>query len=484
MNRSTWVVIIVIGVLAGTVYLLVQGYFGDLLESLRNPWAPHYETASWQPYGTRLARDLMEESVADFEMLEGNWDTTTLEESGNGDMLVFMHQHHGFWPESHQRAILDFVERGGVLFMAINKEYPGNAIWPSVFEKDQVQYQQPPHAALYLDDRQAVIDSLRLITGYTGPSPTFTLAFPTLQLHDSLNVNMSLHAEKAADSSRFVKAGHLENGRPIYVRPIGGFQLENDQSSFSSGGMNVEHFNAFEMRIGKGSILYHTAPLTFTNYYLRKASGFDYLDVIVSGYQPQRILWDEGSKNPNFFREQTPSSNIKTDSPLGYILQQPALRWAWYTLLAGLLLFLLLAARRRERPVPLLPFRARQTRNFVSTLAEMSRSREDAQTAGRQRMDLFQKDIRERLGLEIEELDEATQKRLSIEAQVPAEDVAKIAKAYEDLMEGDREQGKNLLRFHQAVDAFYQKSQLWIPLKTKGRPSTPSPIASPGGAKP
>ena len=484
MNRATWVAILTIGIFSGIVYLLTQGFFGLQLASMDNPWLPHYESTSWQPYGMRLAHDVLEESVDEFDRLEGNWTTDRLKEAGQGDMMVFMHRHPGFWPESHQKAILDFVARGGVLLMATQQESPGHALLPSILRQRRVVFTAPPTAVLLDDDSTPSIDSLRYRSGFVEEPPPSSYDFPILELRNRPGGKPDGHASQGSDAARLIKAGQLEDSTAVFAAPLGYYRALHKAQQAPITRKNSVGYNAFELRVGKGQIAYHTVPLVFTNYYLRRESGFAYLDALISRYQPEHILWDEGSKNPNFFRAPQNSSDINTDSPLSYILQQPALRWAWYTLLAGLLLFLLLSARRRERPVPLLAFRAGQTRNFVSTLAGMSRTREDRQTAGRQRMELFQKDIRERLGVEIEQFDKATHKRLRFEAQVSAEVVEEVARAYEMLMSEDAQNDKHLLRFHHAVDTFYQKSQLWIPRKEKGAPPIASSNALPGGVKP
>ena len=103
------------------------------------------------------------------------------------------------------------------------------------------------------------------------------------------------------------------------------------------------------MRQGKGYITYICVPLMFTNYAvidqdddhnrtfeftLRCLSLMKHLPIVrTQAYCPK---YDEA--------EQT---------PLRYIISQPPLRWALYTLLAGALLFLIFEGRRRQRVIPI-----------------------------------------------------------------------------------------------------------------------------------
>ena len=103
------------------------------------------------------------------------------------------------------------------------------------------------------------------------------------------------------------------------------------------------------MRQCKGYITYICVPLMFTNYAvidqdddhnrtfeftLRCLSLMKHLPIVrTQAYCPK---YDEA--------EQT---------PLRYIISQPPLRWALYTLLAGALLFLIFEGRRRQRVIPI-----------------------------------------------------------------------------------------------------------------------------------
>lgn len=54
-----------------------------------------------------------------------------------------------------------------------------------------------------------------------------------------------------------------------------------------------------------------------------------------------------------------------------YILSQPALKWAWYIFLIGMLIFLFFNAKRKQRVVPILKPLANTTIDFTKTIGNL-----------------------------------------------------------------------------------------------------------------
>ena len=56
---------------------------------------------------------------------------------------------------------------------------------------------------------------------------------------------------------------------------------------------------------------------------------------------------------------------------LHYVLNQPPLKWAWYLLLIGLLIFILFNAKRKQRIVPILKPLPNTTVDFTKTIGNL-----------------------------------------------------------------------------------------------------------------
>lgn len=121
----------------------------------------------------------------------------------------------------------------------------------------------------------------------------------------------------------------------------------------------------YKYEVGKGSIFYHTLPLTLTDIYLSRPGGFEYANQIFAHLETGPVYWDNFHKDfGNSGRDGETSS-----TPLRYIFSQPALTWAWYVGLAGVLMYLIFYAKRRQRTIPLHKPLINSTIEFVQTLA-------------------------------------------------------------------------------------------------------------------
>ena len=103
-------------------------------------------------------------------------------------------------------------------------------------------------------------------------------------------------------------------------------------------------------RHGKGFITFASVPLLFTNYAVvdedeqhRKTIGFTLR--CLSPLKQLPVVRTEAY---------CPAAEEETEqTPLRYIISQPPLRWALYTLMIGALLFLVFEGRRRQRVIPI-----------------------------------------------------------------------------------------------------------------------------------
>ena len=58
-------------------------------------------------------------------------------------------------------------------------------------------------------------------------------------------------------------------------------------------------------------------------------------------------------------------------TPLRVILTKPALKWAWYTALIGMIIFVIFHAKRRQRIIPVITPPANDSKEFVETVSRV-----------------------------------------------------------------------------------------------------------------
>lgn len=119
--------------------------------------------------------------------------------------------------------------------------------------------------------------------------------------------------------------------------------------------------NCLEVPFGEGTIILHTQPIVFTNYYLLKDKTYQYPENLLKFVEDYDILW---------YLEGTKSESLD-DSPLRYVLKNPPLRWAWYLLLMGLVVFVIFTAKRKQRIVPIITPLTNTTVDFAKTIGNL-----------------------------------------------------------------------------------------------------------------
>ena len=168
---------------------------------------------------------------------------------------------------------------------------------------------------------------------------------------------------------------------------------------------------AFRLQIGDGTFYAHCNPLLFTNYGVLNHDISRYLnhamaplaDCKVVRMPAEKFLKDsylESEENP----EKMPKAeNRSNPSPLSYLLSQPPLRWALYTILAAVLLFMFFTARRRQRVVPVIKQPENRNLQFVKLISSIYYHRNDCHDLLRKKYTYFKDDLRRVLQIDIED---------------------------------------------------------------------------------
>lgn len=122
-----------------------------------------------------------------------------------------------------------------------------------------------------------------------------------------------------------------------------------------------KHINYIKVPYRNGYFYLHTQPVAFTNFNLLKADHYQYTESILSYIPKGDVFWYTKGQN---------DENI-SQSPLRYILSQPALKWAWYFFLFGMLIFIIFNAKRKQRIVPILQPLQNLTVDFTKTIGNL-----------------------------------------------------------------------------------------------------------------
>ncbi|ELR73872.1 hypothetical protein C900_00036 [Fulvivirga imtechensis AK7] len=393
---------IIIGALLVGVFLVF--YFTKDRDSRFFSWRETLRIDSKEPYGAFVFHQLLKSHFSDsFTILESSL-SDTISGTQRNSLYVLLGQ-SGYYQYEDIDSLMSFVNAGNVAFIATN-----------AFPYD-VSYE--------------------ILTGECG----------IIQSWPSEEVEMNLENDSTRYWYTYVQnheaADYYWNYLDSLICPQ---QLE------ALGHFEGSRANFLRAPYGEGYFYFHTTPLAFTNYYLTDEEHLGYVENLLAYFPTGHIYWDEFSKLP--FQ----AGNDK-NSPLKYILSQPALRWAWYLLLAGVLIYFIFYARRRQRIIPVLAANRNTSIEFAETMGYLYFEEQNHKKIADHKMNLFMAFVRNRYYLHTNNVNDQLIRKISLKSHVSEDEVHKIFKEYQRLDFKVEISANELIRFHEMIESFYQKSK-------------------------
>lgn len=175
---------------------------------------------------------------------------------------------------------------------------------------------------------------------------------------------------------------------------------------------NYDQANFIKINFGEGHFYIHTEPLFLTNYYLLKNNNYQYLENVFSYLPNQKTVW---------FTQN--SSVAVSASPLRFILANDALRYAWWLLLASLLLFTIFNIKRKQRIVPVIEPLKNKSVEFIKSIGNLYLQEGDFHDMMAKKTQYFLSKVRMDLLLDTQHLDDNFAKKLQLKTGKPIEKI-------------------------------------------------------------
>lgn len=220
-------------------------------------------------------------------------------------------------------------------------------------------------------------------------------------------------------------------------------------------GRNETNPDFIRMDIGAGRVFLHSAPLAFSNYFILHKNNIRYFEQALSVIPPDvsRIVWNE------FYLNKKSSDNReKKPNWLGVLFRYPPFRWGFLTALLGILLFVLLNSRRRQRMIPPHPQPTNESLDFVKTMGRLYYERRDHLNLARKMSVYFMEHVRSAYKLSTHTLDEAFTEALHYKSGYPEEELKEIISFIQSLKGEGTVNEQQLIHFHNQLESFYQNS--------------------------
>jgi hypothetical protein len=213
--------------------------------------------------------------------------------------------------------------------------------------------------------------------------------------------------------------------------------------------------NFIKCKFGEGEIYIHTNPILFSNYALRNLQGFQYINECFNTIKADKVYHDIASKS---FKAEAEKMYKKSETPLSFILQQPALRWAWYLLILTVVLFIAFKIKRQQATIPVLEPKRNTSIQFIQTLSQLFFAKKENYYMAEKKMSLFLYFIRNKFAISTQQMDKNNIKLLSFKSKVPQSEINKIFEYYQQVIQEKKKQidETNLLELYKRINNFYK----------------------------
>ena len=408
-------------VIIAVVSICVFFYFVYINTPRRYQWFENYKASSGQPYGTSVIRKMLETYRADnkFVLNEKKRLKDVLNEITDPERTDYVFIGHNiFLDEESLGAIAKFIEGGGNAFIA--------SLAPPEDILNSIYFQECGAPVEFVRNRK---DSVQL-----------NFFHPDLKTPEGTEFAYRFSTEVVPYSWDYIsKTVFCDSSRSITAL---GFQ-EDDKVNF------------IRVRAGSGNLYVHSNPLVFTNYFLTKAENVAYASAVFSHLEGHDLIWDEYSKIS------LPGRGDSYNSPLYYILKQPSLKYAWWLLLATVALYVVFAAKRKQRVIPVREMKSNTSLEFVNLISRLHYKNGNHLDMAHKKMKYFLYFVRSRYGIHVERFKDEHIRRLAEKSKVNYSDVEVIFSRYYLIEERFKNniEANRLVDLYDAIENFYRLSK-------------------------
>jgi hypothetical protein len=282
-----------------------------------------------------------------------------------------------------------------------------------------------------------ILDTLNLKTNILVPREGIS-SKPLLNLTDSI---LKRDAPYLYDRETYQAYFSVNDSLPVDGLGITRLQETSEEKA-------EPEINFLRDTIGEGSIYLHLMPKAFSNYFLLEGTSHEYAEKVLAYLPAQETLfWDNYYKTGKTFYT----------SPLFVILNSKPLKWAYYFVIIGSILFIIFEGKRKQRSIPVIKPLKNQTLNFTRTISGLYLERGDYKSITSKKIALFLEYVRTHFRISTEQVDEGFYQRVAALSENPVEEVKKLWQFMARLEKEPSVTKEELLQLNKAIKAFKHK---------------------------
>ncbi len=391
------------------VALLIAMTINDYTKAKPIDWSPSFLSSRKSPYGAYILKKelptllpkskIRDVHISPYEFFSKNYEFLD-NETNKKATYFFLNNYINVGEESSQD-LLEFVSDGNVVFMAAHSF--------------------PPY------------------------------------LRDTLNFKVQNNYKIRTETILTLANENVSRTKYNYSKGVeGAYFTELDSLTTTVLGYNQVDFqsdktiNFVKIAYGDGDFILNTQPFAFTNYHMLKSNHAVYVADVFSYLPDNKILWDE--------RNKAQTEEIKSE--LRFILSKPALKYAWFTMLFSLFLFMIFRAKRRQRIIPVIEELPNTSIAFAKTIGNLYYQEGEPEDIINKKITFFLEYLRNTYLLDTQNLNDDFKKRLHNKTGIEKEEINRLINYIVSLSNTSELQENSLLILNKLMDKFYKQTQL------------------------
>ena len=256
-------------------------------------------------------------------------------------------------------------------------------------------------------------------------------------------INKKLASETPYHIDRDLIVRYFKEIDTLHQTVLGVSQAYNDSVKISSPKVNF-----IEAPVGKGTFYIHSQPEIFSNYFLLSEKNAVHTENVLSYINnATRIYWDTHYK----------SGKPVNISPLYILFNNKYLKWAYYFVLIGTVLFVLFEGKRKQRSIPIVNPLTNKTFEYTRTISGMYLDKRESHEIAKKQIVLFFEFIRTRLRIPTEIMNSRFFNAVASRSGNTVEDTKKLFTFIEKVQNQQFTSQEELLQLNKEITLYKKK---------------------------
>ncbi|WP_225035643.1 DUF4350 domain-containing protein [Winogradskyella sp. SM1960] len=371
-------------------------------------WFPSYATHHKIPFGTYVFNDQLKR-VADSVFIVDRPPFEYLKNNTINGTYLFNNGGISFGKEE-LNSVLDWVSNGNTLVVAA------------------------------VDFEEKLLDTLNLHTRSVNTFDNFNNEYQVKLVNPALDSEKTYKYDRSTTFFHFNKIDTLNTSVIGLIDTYRGENMPMEDTLIST----------IKQPFGDGEIILSTFPQAFTNYFILQSPNQDYTAGLLSYIDTtQPVYVDTYYKTGKTFYT----------SPMYLFLNTKSLKWAYYIMLIGVLIYIIFEGKRKQRAIPIVNPLKNQTVDFTRTIANMYYESGKHKEISQHKIHHFLEYIRNTLHLSTAEINTSFINNLAARSNNSLEDTQTLFNLIKSLNHKNEINSTELERLNTLIEQFKSHNQ-------------------------